>query len=783
MLSKETRNEIAKIRNQYRRIKKRKCEEFIRQIDALIEQISSEKKSVPKNKIVLLLQELEEYKEKTVNRCKPKSRRLNYVVKTVNKAFRKNIITVCVVNFKYKDLEKFFSGVKSNVIKNISYYLKNLRSVKIYAMLTALFENSHGQEKLIYLYTKTIELQKSACFNTWYETEIKQKLRDKISEFQEGESNLTLKEIVSLKFFLLQYAIVKGGTYVSTAKCLLGKKAILNIKNSDDYCFLHCINAQYNRVSRYLIYYPPIDNLNMNIRNLKFPLKLCDVSKFEAQNPFSINVFEIDENNEIIFCHKTKNYKGKDKHVNLFLLENKHFALITNLSGLCRQQLSYKRKAKFFCDQCISFFLSQEILDKHLKNCLKFNNVKYEFPADDFIKFNNIANQFRLPFIIYADSECILKNVTDINLKGAHTEHEAHSIGFYFLSDFEQVPSAYECKREKNVSEWFAKQLKMIAYEIQDFLQYSFEPIRMSDEEEEAFENAEKCYVCDKPFSIDDWKVKDHSHISGSYRGAAHNTCNLKGRKNYTIPIVMHNSANYDMHLVIRNVIKHIPGRVDVIAKNTETYIGVTVRVADTWVRLKFIDSYKFLPCKLEKLADFLPNENKQLIRNFCDNDEEFDLLNRKGFFPYEYLTSFEKLEDDLPPIEDFDSSLRGKTTSQEDYQHVQNMWNTFKKKFDRSVGKYLMVDGLLLCCIFKGCRKTSLQTFSLDPAHYYESPGLAWDAFLKQSDIELEIIKDIDIYNFFEIFEGDLRARSNGSVVPTININTTTIQTSLRNI
>ena len=205
---------------------------------------------------------------------------------------------------------------------------------------------------------------------------------------------------------------------------------------------------------------------------------------------------------------------------------------------------------------------------------------------------------------------------------------------------------------------------------------------------------------------------------------------------------------------VIGDVIKHIPGKVYIIAKNTETYIGVSMRVANIWVRLKCIDLYKFLPCKLEKLADFLPNQNKQLIRNFCDNDEEFDLLNRKGFFPYEYLTSFEKLEDDLPPIEDFYSSLRGKTISQEDYQHVRNMWNTLKM---RNLGdlsdKYLLVDVLLLCCIFERFRKTSLQTFSLDPAHYYTSPGLAWDAFLKQSDIELEIIKDIDIYNFFVLF------------------------------
>ena len=68
---------------------------------------------------------------------------------------------------------------------------------------------------------------------------------------------------------------------------------------------------------------------------------------------------------------------------------------------------------------------------------------------------------------------------------------------------------------------------------------------------------------------------------------------------------------------------------------------------------------------------------------------------------------------------------------------------------------KYLMVDVLLLCCVFVSFRKTSLQNVGLDPAQYYTSPGLSWDAFLKQSGVKLEIIKDNDIYNFFENIRG----------------------------
>ena len=87
---------------------------------------------------------------------------------------------------------------------------------------------------------------------------------------------------------------------------------------------------------------------------------------------------------------------------------------------------------------------------------------------------------------------------------------------------------------------------------------------------------------------------------------------------------------------MIRDVVTHIRGNFHVIAKNTESYIAVTVHVANTWVKFKFIDSYKFLSCSLKKLADYLPNDEKQLLFEHCETEEEFNLLCTKGFFPYE---------------------------------------------------------------------------------------------------------------------------------------------------
>ena len=81
-----------------------------------------------------------------------------------------------------------------------------------------------------------------------------------------------------------------------------------------------------------------------------------------------------------------------------------------------------------------------------------------------------------------------------------------------------------------------------------------------------AFRTAE-CHVCDKPLEGD--SVRDHCHITGEYRGAAHNTCNLKLRLNTNIPVVFHNLRGYDSHLLMQAISK-VEGRVSCIPNNME---------------------------------------------------------------------------------------------------------------------------------------------------------------------------------------------------------------------
>ena len=76
-------------------------------------------------------------------------------------------------------------------------------------------------------------------------------------------------------------------------------------------------------------------------------------------------------------------------------------------------------------------------------------------------------------------------------------------------------------------------------------------------------------------------------------------------------------------------------------------------------MKLKFIDSFRFMPSNLEKLASYLTNDERSITKKYCKNSKESDLLIRKGGFPYDYIDSWVKLEEErLPPIEAFYSEL-----------------------------------------------------------------------------------------------------------------------------
>ena len=232
---------------------------------------------------------------------------------------------------------------------------------------------------------------------------------------------------------------------------------------------------------------------------------------------------------------------------------------------------------------------------------------------------------------------------------------------------------------------------------------------------------------------------------------------------------MFHNLSGHDIHLFIRELGAHTSD-MEVIAKNKEDYISFSIKVPvdsyidkngeekDKLIELRFIDSFKFMSSSLDSLTKNLVSRGKKLF-GFEDYSElQYDLLTRKGVYPYEYVNSWDRFnETQLPPISAFHSNLNMSSISEEDYQHAQRVWKEFGiHNLGDYHDLYLRTDVVLLANMFEAFRDTCLKHYKLDPAHFYTSPGLAWKACLKHTGIMLELLTNPDMLLMFE--RGDQR-------------------------
>ena len=159
---------------------------------------------------------------------------------------------------------------------------------------------------------------------------------------------------------------------------------------------------------------------------------------------------------------------------------------------------------------------------------------------------------------------------------------------------------------------------------------------------------------------------------------------------------------------------------------------------------LVFIDSMQFMNSSLDKLVkNFSDEDFKYLVKEF--GSENLEILKQKGAYPYEYMNSFKRFNEEKLCTRKYFYSI-------EDYLTCEKIWNKFKmKKMGDYHDHFLKKDVLLLTDVFEKLIKTCLKYYELDSCHYFSSPGLDWDAMLKMTGVKLEKISDIDKYLFIE--------------------------------
>ena len=167
-------------------------------------------------------------------------------------------------------------------------------------------------------------------------------------------------------------------------------------------------------------------------------------------------------------------------------------------------------------------------------------------------------------------------------------------------------------------------------------------------------------------------------------------------------------------------------------------------------LEIRFLDSIKFTLKGLDALVKGLgPDDFKSLEKEMGDNP----LLKKKGVFPYEFMSDFEKLSvTKLPRRRKFYSRLTDSNITYEEHEHARNVWEEFNCKTMRDYHDlYLKTDVLLLADVMENYRNVCIKNYGLDPLWYYTAPGLAWDAALKISKIELELLTNPNMYLMVE--------------------------------
>ena len=627
------------------------------------------------------------------------------------------------------------------------------------------------------------------------ELEIKELLRnmvvvmqEKIDTFVENGSDWVVDEVLRVSITTNAYQPLKGGKWRPLPKCY-SSQSCLNVKNFDErtgeqyndcfeiaiLAFLHPAKANHHRYSHYKPFKGTLD-----MTGLSNPVKIekSSLHKFELNNNLQINIFEVGtttnkKGKEIVsvlplYISPRKLQLEKDRQVDLLWIEgdldddededgseaSSHFALCRNFNGMMSKMVEGNH-GKFFCKRCLTHFDQQGLLDQHMMNrvCLDHEAIKTILPkeGENTFEFKNFKRQQQNPFRIYADFESNVVEILDLNEKSKTQTvaiQQNISYGLLLKSSVPKYSKPYEMRRRSHTDtdeDWAGAFLsKLDEYEeyVFDLLKVN-EKIRLTKEDEIAFMVETHCHICEKEiFGGKGEKVRDHDHLTGEYRGAAHNSCNLNyNHKNFKIPVIFHNLKGYDGHFIIQAIAAEAKKRrITVVAQNSEKFMCMTIG------RFRFIDSLAFLTSSLENLVQslgdnisFFPN----LSKNFPEiNDRQKDLLIRKGVYPYEYMDSLHRFDEtSLPPIDKFYSSLAQKSISEENYEFARQVWKEFGcKNLGDYHDLYLKSDVLLLTDVFESFIELCLREYKLDPTHYVSLPSFSIDAGMKFTGAKVEL-------------------------------------------
>ena len=472
----------------------------------------------------------------------------------------------------------------------------------------------------------------------------------------------------------------------------------------------------------------------LNLEDLEFPMEIKDIPNLENLNILNVNVFALTNSvrsSALTPIHINKNYL--QSQIDLLLFEN-HYCLITKVHCLINKD----SHMKWVCRRCLTVFSSEDILNQHIDRCRKQQSTNITFSWKDHLKFEDYHMNVPVPIRVYADFECINQPTDDREaVSKVLFKQIPIAVGFYLISPI-GAPFEYEYYSYFGVDcvEWFVNEMLTLENIASNFFETNLE-LEITPQEEESFQQSKVCWLCGATPGDD--KVRDHDHLTGKYREAAHNRCNLNCKKSSFVLIFFYNFSGYDCHIIFEELLTQaykIGYEPKLFPKSMEKYVSVEVGC------LKFSDSYRFLSTNLDKLVKSLNSFPIMDENGFRD-----ELFKTKLAHPNEHF----KLNNIWEPLdltkEDFWSTLKQTTPPYEEINRTQDIIKKFNVKNGQEITMiYIKMDVLQLADVFEDFVEKATLEYSINPLYSYSLPGYTWKAGLKLTNIKLDFIKDKDL-------------------------------------
>ena len=325
------------------------------------------------------------------------------------------------INGKPKiDVDTFFNRIKKELIELIERELKTRTSARIQTTSWIRFvrDDEEGQER--------VELAFNSLITSVYRGSAMDQIVDGMianMKFQIENPALLNSRFVFDEFLYLdanfhQLNLTRGSSYLPLPDWLMRKKAIVNPHNNDEECFKWSVIAAENvgmkdpqRVSNLRKF---TDSFNWS--GLEFPVSIKDIGKFETKNNISVNVLAVEGRD--VYIHRKGQRVGRE--INLLMVSEdgiRHYTAIKSLSRLLSSKNSNTKRKQHFCMNCLQGFTQESSRDQHQVYCEDNESVRVEMPKQgSTIEFKDGQNQFRVPFIMYADFESILEPMDPVEL-------------------------------------------------------------------------------------------------------------------------------------------------------------------------------------------------------------------------------------------------------------------------------------------------------------------------------------------------------------------------------